>query len=423
MGTPAGEAVPQGSAGAAAVPRGRNRHVIPPMWLTAYAFAVVMVGTTLPTPLYPHYEQRWGFSALTITVIFAVYAVGVIAALLFLGGLSDRVGRRPALLAGLALSAASAVAFLLAGGLAALLAGRALSGLSAGMFTGTGTATLVDLAPPGRKTFATGVATAVNLGGLGCGPLLAGVLAVAAPSSALRLPFWVDLALLAPAFAAVIGLPETVRPSGGKLLRVQRLHVPAQLRGTFTRAATAGFASFAMSGLFSATAPIFLASLLHLPSPALSGMVVFTLFTSSAAGQLAITHIPARVGLSAGCIGVIAGAGLVAAAVALGSLALLIAAAVVSGLGQGLSVGAGLAAVNAEAPADRRGEVASGFFVVLYVALSIPIVGTGLATQAIGLRSSALIFTVFVTALAAACLISLLASRPMRKATGLRSSG
>ena len=91
------------------------------MWLTAYAFTVVMAGTTLPTPLYPVYEQRWGFSALVITVIFAVYAIGVIAALVFLGSLSDRVGRRPALLAALALSAASAVAFLLADGLGALL--------------------------------------------------------------------------------------------------------------------------------------------------------------------------------------------------------------------------------------------------------------------------------------------------------------
>jgi MFS family permease len=213
--------------------------LISPMWLAAYAFAVVTLGTTLPTPLYPHYEQRYGFSALTVTVIFAVYAFGVIAALLFLGGLSDQLGRRPALVVGLALSVVSAAAFLLAGGLGALLAGRALSGLSAGIFTGTGTATLEDLAPPGRRVFAAGVATAVNLGGLGCGPLLAGVLAAVA-TAPLRLPFWVDLGLLAPAFAAVIRMPETVLRSGHSLPRMQRLRVPAELRGTFTRAATAG---------------------------------------------------------------------------------------------------------------------------------------------------------------------------------------
>jgi MFS family permease len=376
------------------------------MWLAAYAFAVVMLGTTLPTPLYPIYERLWGFSPLVITVIFAVYAVGVIAALLCLGSLSDRIGRRPALLAGLALSAASAVAFLLAGGLGALLVGRALSGLSAGIFTGAGTATLADFGPPARPSLASGVATAANLGGLGCGTLLAGVLATVA-AAPLRLPFWVDLALLAPAAAAVIAIPETMRPSGAGGLRVQRLRVPPELRRIFTRAAAAGFASFAMSGLFSATAPTFLATLLHLPSPALAGAVVFVLFAFSAAGQLVLGRMPPRAGLPAGCAGIILGAGLTAAALALNSLAFLIAGAVAAGLGQGFSVGAGLAMLNAGTPAGRRGEVSSSYFVLLYLALSIPIVGMGLVTQLIGLRQAGLIFTAFVAVLGAACLISL----------------
>src|ERR1700751_2444517 len=114
----------------------------------SYAFGATMLGTTLPPPLYSHYQQRFGFSELTITVIFATYAAGVIAALLLLGRLSDEAGRRPLLLGGLGFSALSAAVFLLAGGLAPLLVGRVLSGVSAGIFTGTATATLVDLAPP-----------------------------------------------------------------------------------------------------------------------------------------------------------------------------------------------------------------------------------------------------------------------------------
>ena len=143
----------------------------------AFAFAVAMLGTTLPTPLYPIYREEFDFSNLTITVIFALYAAGVIAALLLFGNLSDAIGRRRALLPGLALSAASAVVFLLADGLPLLFTGRILSGLSAGIFTGTATATLVDLAPAGETQRATLVATVVNIGGLGLGPLLAGVLA------------------------------------------------------------------------------------------------------------------------------------------------------------------------------------------------------------------------------------------------------
>jgi MFS family permease len=144
---------------------------------TAYAFAAAMVGTTLPTPLYALYQRRYGFSELIITVIFGVYALGVIAALLLAGRLSDAVGRRPVLLAGLLLSALSAVAFLLANGLALLIVGRILSGLSAGVFTGTATATLVDLHGAERAGRATLVAAVANMGGLGSGPLLSAALA------------------------------------------------------------------------------------------------------------------------------------------------------------------------------------------------------------------------------------------------------
>src|ERR1700741_4716685 len=138
--------------------------------MVAFAFAVAMLGTTLPTPLYPLYQQRFGFSELTITVIFATYAAGVITALLLTGRMSDEIGRRPVLLAGLALSALSAIAFLVADGLPVLLVGRVLSGLSAGVFTGTATATLVDLEPH-RRARATLIATVANMGALGCGRL------------------------------------------------------------------------------------------------------------------------------------------------------------------------------------------------------------------------------------------------------------
>src|ERR1700729_2374057 len=131
----------------------------------ALALAVAMLGTTLPTPLYGLYRQRFGFSELMITVIFATYAAGVIASLLLLlfGRLSDQIGRRRMLLPGLVLSALSAVCFLTATGLPLLLVGRVLSGLSAGIFTGTATATLLDLAPAGRRRRATLVAAMANM--------------------------------------------------------------------------------------------------------------------------------------------------------------------------------------------------------------------------------------------------------------------
>jgi MFS family permease len=147
------------------------------MAAVGYIFAVAMLGTTLPTPFYPVYHAEMHSSDLMVTVIFATYAAGVLASLVAAGRISDQIGRRPALLAGLTFSALSAVVFQHAGAVAPLLAGRFLSGISAGLFTGTATAALTDLAAPESRGRTTLIATTSNLAGLGSGPLLAGLLA------------------------------------------------------------------------------------------------------------------------------------------------------------------------------------------------------------------------------------------------------
>ncbi len=379
-------------------------------WLVAGAFAVTMLGTTLPTPLYVLYQDKLGFSTLMITVIFAVYAAGVLMALLLFGRASDALGRRRVLLPGLACSALSAVAFLLAQGLPLLFVGRVLSGLSAGIFTGTATATLVDLAGEGQAPRAALVATAFNMGGLGSGPLVAGMLARFAPLP-LRLPFWVDLGLVVPAAVAVWVMPETVEVSEHPRLRISRPDLPAQMRGTFIRAATAGFAGFAVLGLTSAVIPSFLGSLLHEPSRALSGAVVFTVFAASTVAQVVLATRFGRWALAAGCLGLIAGMGLLVVGLATRSLGVVIASAVVAGLGQGLSFRSGLEAVNRRAPAERRGGVASSFFMVLYVAISLPVIGEGIAEDALGLETAGIVFSIVVAVIAAIALATLIPAR------------
>ena len=260
--------------------------------LLSFAFLVTMFGTTLPTPLYPLFQEKYSFGELTTTVVFAVYAFGVIAGLLLFGALSDEIGRKPVLAAGLAFSAGSALLIVFAGSLVPIYAGRILSGLSAGIFTGTATAALVDLVPGDRRRLASLVAIVVNLGGLGLGTLIAGVIADNA-SSPLRLPFVVDLVLLAAAGIALALTPETIR--GRKLrLRLQRLAVPKEVRTVFIQGATVGFASSAVAGLFGSVAPVFLAQELGETSHALAGGLVCLLFASSALGQLAVPHLSDR---------------------------------------------------------------------------------------------------------------------------------
>jgi MFS family permease len=387
----------------------------------AFALAIAMLGTTLPTPLYVQYRERFGFSELMITVIFAAYAAGVIASLLLFGRLSDQVGRRRVLLAGLALAAISALAFLIADGLALLIVGRVLSGLSAGIFTGTATATLVDLAAPERRARATLLATIANMGGLGCGALLAGLLSQWA-GSPLRLTFWVDLALLVPAAIGIWAMPEPVVARSRPRLRPQALTVPTEMRATFVEAALAGFAGYAVLGLFTAVAPAFLAQELGVASPAVVGLVVFAVFAASMIGQATLELVPEAVAMPAGCLALIAGMGSLALGLAFSSLALLVLGGVIAGFGHGLAFRAGLAAVNARAPAQQRGEVASSFFVVMYAAISLPVIGVGILAQATGLRPAGLIFAAAVAAVAIVVLV-LLGRERASGAGGVRARG
>jgi MFS family permease len=377
--------------------------------LIAYAFLVTMLGATLPTPLYPLFAQRYSFGALMVTLIFAVYAFGVIAALLAFGELSDEIGRKPLLVAGLALSALSAFLFVLADSLTPIFAGRVVSGLSAGLFTGTATATLVDLVPGDRRKLASLVAVVMNLGGLGLGTLLAGLLAdyCRAP---LRLPFIVHLGLLAPALIGTLLVPESV-PRRRFRLRLQRLSVPEGVRSVFVRGAAAGFASFAVAGVLSSVAPEFLAQVLGRTSHTLAGLLVFIVFGGSIFGQLALARLSDRRALVWACALLVAGAGLLALALVIESLATLLVSAVVVGVGQGLGIGAGLAAINQRAPVERRGETASSFFVVIYVGLSLPVIATGVAANSFGLRTAGIAFSAAVAALVVAVLASLVRAR------------
>jgi predicted MFS family arabinose efflux permease len=369
----------------------------------AYALAAAMLGTTLPTPLYGLYRDRFGFSELTVTVVFATYAAGVIGALLVAGRLSDAIGRRRVLLPGLLLSAASAVVFLLAGSLAMLLVGRVLSGLSAGIFTGTATATLVDLAPLERRGRATLVAATANMVGLSLGPLFAGVLSEFA-GSPLRLSFWLDLALLAPAVALVWLMPEPLAPAGGLRLQLRRPGVPVEVRGVFLRAALAAFAGFAVLGLYSAVIPGFLSEHLGIDDRAAIGAVAAAVFAASAVGQTLLAPLFRSQALAAGSGALLAGTGLLALALGLSSPALLLAAGLVAGLGHGLSFRAGLAAINEGSSPAHRAEAASSFFLVAYVAISLPVVGVGVLASAAGLVPAGIVFALAVGAVAASAL-------------------
>lgn len=373
----------------------------------AFSFSVVMIGTTMPTPLYPIYQDAFGFSQLMITIIFAAYAFGVIAALVITGRWSDQLGRRPLLLGGLVCSIISDLVFWQADGLAMILAGRVLSGLSAGVFTGTATVAVLELAPPHWRERATFFATAANMGGLGLGPMLAGVLSQYLPYP-LVLTYLTHVVLAILAILCIWWAPETVKKPKHPKLSLQRLNVPPEVRGVFVPAAIAGFAGFAVCGFFTSIAPAMMGNVLGYDNRLLIGVVAGSIFIASTLGQFLQNKLPLPLRLPIGCATLVTGVTPVALGIYTQSLTLFMAGAVIAGMGQGIAFRAGMGAIAAASPPAERAAVTSTFFIVAYIAISVPVIGIGLMASVLSLKTTGVIFSVFVGAMAALALLILL---------------
>src|SRR6185312_2680634 len=241
--------------------------------IVAAMIGVCFAGSTLVTPLYIIYEQAIRFSKITLTLIYAAYVIGNLAALLLFGRLSDQMGRRFAALPGLIICAAGAASFLFAQGVVELYAGRILTGLGVGIAAASGTAWLAELI--GRdKARATTIATGANFLGIALSPLVAGLLADFTPWP-LSLPFLVYIVLVVVIALLTWRTRETVvRPVAARLSLLPRIAVPGAIRARFIAPALAGFGAMALIGFYAALAPSLLAENLHLKSHALAGALV-----------------------------------------------------------------------------------------------------------------------------------------------------
>ena len=370
-------------------------------WLLALVLGVTMLGTTLPTPLYVIYQGRWHFSAATVTVTFAVYAAAVLMTLLLAGRSSDQAGRRPVMAVALAASSLSTVLFILAPGIGVLIVARVVSGLSAGLMTGTATAALTELISASRR--ASLAATAANMGGLGLGPLIAGLFAQYAPHPT-TLVFEVYLAVLAAAALLLLLVPETVHPRTRPALRFAGLGIPERGRGEFIAAAVAVFAAFALLGLFSSLVPGFIGGVLHQGSHAVQGAIVFGLFAAGTVTQVVLSRFSSRRVVLTGLGLLLAALGLIVAALAQSGMALFLAGTAAGGVAVGAIFGGSLATANRLAPAGRRGQVISAFFVACYAGLIIPVVGVGVLAGFTGTFPAVVAFSVLLAVL---CLFSI----------------
>jgi MFS family permease len=386
----------------------RSRRLSRPVAFAAIAaiFVTFSAASAAPSPLYVVYQQQWGFSATTLTVVFAVYVVGLIAALLVLGALSDHIGRRPVLAAAIALEAVSLVLFLTAGDVSVLLAARLLQGIATGAAMTTLGAALVDLNPPhapGRAGLVNGIAPVAGLavGALGCGALVQ-----FAPSPTHLI--WALLLLGMVLAALVVSLmPETsARRPGGAASLVPRLGVPARLRTDVFALVPIIVASWALGGLYLSLGPSVAAGVFGLSNHLIGGLVVTLLCGTGAISSFLLRGVPTRRVLT--IAGTPLTAGVVTSLVGLEANNVVLAAAgtVLSGIGFGASALATFGTLAVLAAPAERGELFAVALVIAYVAFSVPAVIAGLAASEIGLHTTALVYGLVVAVLAAAALVA-----------------
>jgi MFS family permease len=370
-------------------------------WIIGAVFLIQMAFASLPTPLYPLYQQRDGFAAFTITVIFAVYAVGVMASLIFLGHLSDWLGRRRMVAVSVVVAIVADLIFLISAAVPALIVARFVDGVAIGALTAAATTHYGELratARPHEPRHRHGtVAGAINIGGLAIGPLVGGVLAqyVAHP---LVVPYAVFGVLLVAGLAALVFVPETVdvrrRP-----YRPQRVSVPGGTAAQFVAAGVGGAAGFAVLGLVNALGPGFMAGTLHEHSHLAAGAMVFGVMGASALSQLGLAGLVQRRQLQLGAALMTAGlAGLIGVGAGGTWLWLFVASAVLAGAGVGLMFRTAIVVAASLAGPDNRGEVLAGMFLFVYGGITVPVVAIGVVLEFLPITDALMLFAAVVLA-------------------------
>ncbi len=288
-------------------------------WLLGALLFALLFAAGAPSPLYVVYEERWGFSAIVLTAVFAVYALALLVALLITGRLSDYLGRRPVLAAGLVVQVAAMVAFLLAEGVAMLFVARTLQGVATGIATAALSAWLLDLEPRERTGLGSVVASVAPLIGLALGALASGFLVQYGPDP-LRLVFWL---LLAAYLLVLLVLPaiEDVaerRPGWRASLRPE-VGVPPAARPLFAAMAPSLVATWALGGLYLSLGPSLAISLLGSESHVAGGLVIVAL-TGTGALVSALAHsVEPQLLVARASLALLAGTAITLVAVATGS--------------------------------------------------------------------------------------------------------
>ena len=376
----------------------------------------IFVAAGAPAPLLTLYEGSWKFAPSVLTLVFGVYAVALVAALLVIGSLSDHVGRRPLLIGALALELVAMIIFLSAGSVAWLLVGRVLQGIATGVASSTFGAAIVELASERQKKVAALMISLATTCGLAVGVLFSGLVALAIPSAA-ESTVWIILVIVMTLGTLVaLATPETSgrRPGAIRSL-IPRVTVPPEVRGLFGRTVPSVISVFLETALFLGLIPTILAGGFGVRAPIVGGAIIFLMFAAaSGVSGVAGDVRPHRLKVL-GNAGMAAGAVLILLSLAAGVLPFIWLGAVVAGAGMGAAFTGTTRSLLPQVRPHERAGLLSAVFTIAYLTLGGSAIVAGYLADVVGVKDMAMGFSV---ALVVASLFGLLLAAPAFSATG-----
>jgi MFS family permease len=381
-------------------------------WLMGGLLGLLMIAAAAPSPLYGVYQADWHFSAATLTAVFAVYVVALLAAFLVAGRLSDHLGRRPVIIAALVTEVVAMACFGIASAVPMLYVARIVQGLATGAAIGAVSAALLDLQPAGSPQLASLVNSAAPTSGLAIGALATSFLVQYGPAP-LRLVYWLLVGgfIVSIVFVVVMSEPGQRRPGALASLRPQA-SVPAAARGAFIAGTPALIAGWALGGLYLALGPSIASVLLSSANVVPGGLVIFLLCGVGAVTSVVCRATQPRPAMLAGSLLLAVGVGGTVLAIAAASTAGFFAGTAFAGIGFGLAFLGTFRALSALAPHSGRAGLIATIYIVSYLAFSLPVIAAGIAVTHFGLRSTAVVYGCAVAVLALGAAASTAATRP-----------
>jgi MFS family permease len=360
-----------------------------------------------PTPLYHQYQESFGLSPLTLTVIFAAYVICLLGALLTVGSLSDYIGRRPAIAAALLLNIVAMALFVTADSAVALIVARAVQGFATGFATTTLGAAILDTDP--KRGLVLNSITALT--GMTIGSLGAAVLVTYATDPQ-QLVYLVLMALSAVEAAILFFMPETAEPRPGALSSLRpHVSVPRQARATLARVTPVIIASWALGGFYFSLMPSLVRIATGTTQPIIGGLVVSALTFSGVLAVPAVRQVKASHVLAGGIVALAAGVAITLGGVHVQLASIMLVGTVVAGSGFGATFTGTMRSLLPLAETDQRAALLSAFYVIGYLAFALPAMLAGYLAATMGLVKVAEIYGAVVIVLALGSMAATLLSQ------------